>query len=322
MRNTCPLRPSVRTGAPLPEGEARLTRKFSIFNSKGWIMDYANCKLCPRGCGVDRTKGQIGFCRCGDTALVAKTMLHRWEEPALAGSGGSGTIFFGGCSLGCKYCQNAAISGTPVGKPVNSAGLRNMMEDLIAQGAENIDLVTPGHFLPTILPALEEKLPVPVVYNCGGYESPEALKLLEGKVDIYLPDLKYADASLARQLSGAPDYFPVAIRAIRDMFRQVGPAKWQGEKLVSGVVIRHLILPGQVENSLKVLDWIGENFAPGQVLVSLMRQYTPIGGLPAPFDRQITDEEYDSALSWMYLNDLEGFTQEAEAADQAFIPDF
>ncbi|MBO5322481.1 MAG: 4Fe-4S cluster-binding domain-containing protein [Oscillospiraceae bacterium] len=285
-------------------------------------MDYTNCNLCPRGCGVDRTKGQTGFCRCGDTALVAKTMLHRWEEPALAGSGGSGAIFFGGCSLGCKYCQNAAISGTPAGQPTDSTGLRQMMEDLIAQGAENIDLVTPGHFLPTILPALEEKLPVPVVYNCGGYESVEALKLLEGKVDIYLPDLKYADAVLARQLSGAPDYFDVATAAIREMFRQTGPAKWQGEKLVSGVVIRHLILPGQVENSLKVLDWIGDNFAPGTVLVSLMRQYTPMGGLPAPFDRRITDEEYDSVLSWMYLNDLEGFTQEAEAADQAFIPDF
>ena len=285
-------------------------------------MDYTNCKLCPRSCGVDRTRGQIGFCRCGDTALVAKTMLHRWEEPALAGSGGSGAIFFGGCSLGCIYCQNAAISGTPVGKPVDSAGLRQIMEDLIAQGAENIDLVTPGHFLPTILPALAEKLPVPVVYNCGGYESAEALALLEGKVDIYLPDLKYADASLARQLSGAPDYFSVATQAIREMFRQVGPAKWNGEKLVSGVVIRHLILPGQVENSLKILDWIGENFAPGAVLVSLMRQYTPMGGLPAPFDRKITDEEYDSVLSWMYLNDLEGFTQEAEAADHAFIPDF
>ena len=285
-------------------------------------MDYTNCKLCPRSCGVDRTRGQIGFCRCGDTALVAKTMLHRWEEPALAGSGGSGAIFFGGCSLGCKYCQNAAISSTPVGKPVDSAGLRQIMEDLIAQGAENIDLVTPGHFLPTILPALAEKLPVPVVYNCGGYESAEALALLEGKVDIYLPDLKYADASLARQLSGAPDYFSVATQAIREMFRQLGPAKWNGEKLVSGVVIRHLILPGQVENSLKILDWIGDNFAPGAVLVSLMRQYTPMGGLPAPFDRKITDEEYDSVLSWMYLNDLEGFTQEAEAADHAFIPDF
>ena len=285
-------------------------------------MDYKNCNLCPRGCGVDRTQGQLGFCRCGDTALVAKAMLHRWEEPALAGSGGSGAIFFGGCSLGCKYCQNAAISGTPVGSPTDSAGLRKMMEELISQGAENIDLVTPGHFLPTILPALEEKLEVPVIYNCGGYESVEALKLLEGKIDIYLSDLKYADAALARELSGAADYFAVATAAICEMFRQVGPAKWQEDKLTSGVVIRHLILPGQVENSLKVLDWIGENFAPGQVLVSLMRQYTPMGGLPSPFDRKITDEEYDSVLSWMFLNNLEGFTQEAGAADSIFIPDF
>jgi putative pyruvate formate lyase activating enzyme len=285
-------------------------------------MDYQNCTLCPRHCGADRTNGQLGFCRCGDTALVAKAMLHHWEEPALAGSGGSGAIFFGGCSLGCKYCQNAAISGTPVGEPVDSAALRKMMEDLIAQGAENIDLVTPGHFLPTILPALEEKLPVPVIYNCGGYESVEALKLLEGKIDIYLPDLKYADAGLARQLSGAADYFTVATAAIKEMFRQVGPAQWQGEKLKSGVVIRHLILPGQVENSLKILDWIGENFAPGAVLVSLMRQYTPMGGLPSPFDRKITDEEYDAVLSWMYLNDLDGFTQEADSANSIFIPDF
>jgi len=297
------------------------TLPYTMFRKEP-VMDYTNCKLCPRGCGVDRTAGQTGFCRCGDTALVAKAMLHHWEEPALAGPGGSGAIFFGGCSLGCKYCQNAAISGTPVGQPVDSAGLRKMMEDLIAQGAENIDLVTPGHFLPTIVPALAEKLSVPVVYNCGGYESPEALALLEGKVDIYLPDLKYADSALARQLSNAPDYFPVAAQAIREMFRQVGPVKWQGEKLVSGVVVRHLILPGHTENSLKVLDWIGENFAPGEVLVSLMRQYTPMGGLPAPFDRRITDDEYDSVLSWMYLNNLEGFTQEATAADSAFIPDF
>ncbi|MBE6976740.1 MAG: radical SAM protein [Ruminococcaceae bacterium] len=285
-------------------------------------MDYTNCKLCPRACGVDRTRGQIGFCRGGDTAAVAKTMLHPWEEPALAGSGGSGAIFFGGCTLGCKYCQNAAISGACVGESVDSAGLRRMMEALISQGAENIDLVTPSHFLPTILPALEPKLPVPVVYNCGGYESVEALKLLEGKVDIYLPDLKYADAHLAKALSGAVDYFPVATEAIREMFRQTGPVQWQGDKVCKGIIIRHLILPGQVENSLRVLDWIGENFAPGQVLVSLMRQYTPMGSLPAPFDRRITDEEYEAVLSWMYLNDLEGFAQESAAADQAFIPDF
>ena len=237
---------------------------------------YTDCKLCPRMCGVDRTKGEKGYCGGPAEALVAKTMIHKWEEPALAGSGGSGAIFFGGCTLGCKYCQNMAISGKPVGQPVNGAALRQMMEQLIAEGAENIDLVTPTHYLPTILEALETPLAVPVVYNCGGYERVESLKLLEGKVDIYL---------------------------------------------IRGVIIRHLILPGQVENSLKVLDFLGEHFA-NDVLVSLMRQYTPMGGLPAPFDRTVTDEEYDAGLSWMYLNDLEGFAQEDSAAEKTYIPDF
>lgn len=285
-------------------------------------MDYVNCILCPRQCGADRTAGQLGFCGCPDTALVAKTMLHKWEEPALAGNGGSGAVFFGGCTLKCRYCQNATISCGPVGIPMDSARLRQTFEDLIAQGAENIDLVTPTHFLPTILPALSPKLPVPVVYNCGGYERVETLRQLEGKVDIYLPDLKYAEARLAKSLSAAADYFPRAKNAIREMVRQTGPVQWNGDKIVRGVIIRHLILPGHVDNSLKVLDWIGANFAPGEVLVSLMRQYTPMGGLPAPLDRRVTDEEYDAVLSWMYLNDLEGFTQEAEAADSVFIPDF
>ena len=285
-------------------------------------MSYVNCRLCPRECGVDRTKGQTGYCGCPDTALVAKAMLHKWEEPALAGNGGSGAIFFGGCTLGCKYCQNRAISGKPTGQSMNSAQLRQLMDDLIAQGAENIDLVTPTQFLPTILPALEQPLPVPVVYNCGGYERAETIRQLEGKVDIYLPDMKYADSALAKTLSGAADYFPVASRAIKAMVEQVGPVQWEGEKLIRGVIIRHLILPGHVENSLRVLDWIGDSFAPGQVLVSLMRQYTPMPGLSAPLDRRITDEEYDAVLSWMYLNDLDGFTQEADSADKLFIPDF
>ena len=285
-------------------------------------MDYKNCTLCPRACGVNRTAGERGFCRCPDTALVAKTMLHKWEEPALAGSGGSGAIFFGGCTLGCKYCQNGAISGGPVGKPVDSAGLRRMMEELIEAGAENIDLVTPTHFLPTILPALEPKLPVPVVYNCGGYERVETLRCLEGKVDIYLPDLKYAEKLPAKALSGAGDYFETATAAIREMVRQTGPVRWEGEKVTRGVIVRHLILPGRVKNSLKVLDWLGENFAPGEILVSLMRQYTPMGNLPAPLDRRVTDEEYEAVLSWMFLNDLDGFTQEAEAAGREYIPEF
>ena len=285
-------------------------------------MDYRNCELCPRMCGANRSAGERGFCGCPDTALVAKTMLHKWEEPALAGSGGSGAVFFGGCTLGCRYCQNAAISGGAVGVPTDSEELRRMFADLIARGAENIDLVTPSQFLPTILPALTPRLPVPVVYNCGGYERAETLRTLEGKVDIFLPDMKYADAALAQQLSGAADYFPVAADAIREMVRQTGAPVWQGERLVRGTIIRHLILPGQVDNSLRVLDWIGETFAPGQVLVSLMRQYTPMGGLSAPFDRRVTEEEYQAVLSWMYLNRLEGFTQEAESADAGFIPDF
>lgn len=285
-------------------------------------MDYFKCELCPRRCGIDRTAGKVGFCGCPGTALVAKQMIHLWEEPALAGSGGSGAVFFGGCTLGCKYCQNVAISSDPVGAPTDSEELRQIFEDLIAQGAENIDLVTPTQFLPTILPALTPKLPIPVVYNCGGYERAEILRQLEGLVDIYLPDLKYADASLAAQLSGAADYFPVATGAIREMVRQTGAPVWQGDRLLRGTIIRHLILPGQVENSLRVLDWIGETFAPGQVLVSLMRQYTPMGGLDAPFDRRVTQEEYEAVLSWMYLNHLEGFTQEADSADRGFIPDF
>ena len=285
-------------------------------------MDYINCNLCPRGCGVDRTRGEKGFCRCPDKALVAKTMLHKWEEPALAGDGGSGAIFFGGCTLGCSYCQNRAISAAPTGTEMDSAALRREMESLIARGAENIDLVTPTHYLPTILPALTPKLPVPVVYNCGGYESVETVKLLDGLVDIYLPDFKYADDTLAKRLSGVEDYFSVATRAIQAMAEQTGPVQWNGERVVKGTIIRHLILPGQVENSLRVLDWIGDTFRPGQVLVSLMRQYTPMPGLTAPYDRKITDEEYESVLSWMFLNQLQGFTQEASSGDKLYIPDF
>lgn len=285
-------------------------------------MNYENCTLCPRMCGADRTKGELGYCRCPDTALVAKAMLHKWEEPALAGSGGSGAIFFGGCTLGCRYCQNRQISRSPVGTAADSQQLRQIIENLIAQGAENIDLVTPTQFLPTLIPALRQPLPVPVVYNCGGYERAEIVRALAGMVDIWLPDMKYADDALAFRLSGVKNYFDTAASAIRQMVRQTGPVRWKGDKLVKGVVIRHLILPGQVENSLKVLDWIGETFDAGEVLVSLMRQYTPIPGMEPPLDRAVSEEEYQAVLSWMYLNDLEGFIQEDSASGREYIPDF
>lgn len=285
-------------------------------------MNYVNCNLCPRLCGVDRSNGKTGYCKAPAMAVVSKTMLHKWEEPVLAPKGKSGAIFFGGCNLGCIYCQNYAISRTPQGRLLGGSALRSEMENLIAQGAENIDLVSPTPYLPTVLEALEKPLPVPVVYNTGGYERAEAIAALKDKVDIYLPDLKYASNSLARELSAAPDYFEVATKAIREMAKQVGSPEFAGGKLLRGVVIRHLILPGQIENSLKVLDWIGDTFAPGQVLVSLMRQYTPIPGMKPPFDRSVTEEEYDAVLSWMYLNDIEGFTQEAASSGINYIPDF
>ncbi len=285
-------------------------------------MNYVNCNLCPRQCGADRAQGKTGYCKAPGIAVVSKTMLHSWEEPVLAPKGKSGAIFFGGCNLGCVYCQNYAISRTPLGRLMDGPALRTEMETLIAQGAENIDLVSPTPYLPTVLEALETPLPVPVVYNTGGYERVEALKSLNGKVDIYLPDLKYADNALAKKLSAAPDYFRIATNAIREMVFQVGSPVFQGDKLQKGVVIRHLILPGQIENALKVLDWIGDTFAPGQVLVSLMRQYTPIPGMEPPLDRPVTEDEYQAVLSWMYLNDIEGFTQEATSSGTRFIPDF
>ena len=283
-------------------------------------MDYTACTLCPRACGVNRSAGRLGFCRMPGRMRVAKVMRHFWEEPVLAGPGGSGAVFFSGCTRGCLYCQNADISFLGRGEETDASALRTM----IAQGAENIDLVTPTQFLPEILPALTPELPVPVVYNCGGYESVETLRRLEGRVDIYLPDLKYADGTLSLRLSGAADYFPVAAAAIREMVRQTGPYRMAGERLRRGVLIRHLILPGQVENSLRVLDWIGETFPRGTVLVSLMRQYTPMARVAEmpPFNRRVTQEEYEAVLSWMYLNGLDGFVQEAEAASEKFIPNF
>ena len=188
------------------------------------MLDYRHCTLCPRRCGVDRTAGQLGFCRMPDQIHAARAALHYWEEPVISGSYGSGAVFFSGCTLRCAFCQNGVISQENFGKPLSPAGLRAAFERLIDEGCQNINLVTPTHFLPSILPALTPKLPVPVVYNCGGYESVETLRQLEGLVDIYLPDFKYSDDRLAAKLSAAPDYGETAAAAIREMYRQVGGA--------------------------------------------------------------------------------------------------
>ena len=232
-------------------------------------------------------------------------------------------MFFSGCTLRCCYCQNGAISAGGFGKPVTTARLREIFEELIAQGAHNINLVTPTHFPPWILPALEPKLRVPVVYNCGGYESVETLRLLEGKTDIWLPDLKYADGALAAELSAAPDYFPVAAAAIREMFRQTGPYVMEDGLLKRGVVIRHLVLPGQLDNTRRCIDWVAENFRRGEVLFSLMSQYTPQPGAEGLLARHVTRAEYRAAAAYMENCGItDGFTQERTAAREEYTPSF
>ena len=286
---------------------------------------YWVCELCPRRCGVDRTEGQQGFCGMAAHPVAARAAGHYWEEPVISGEYGSGAVFFSGCTLRCKFCQNYEISTLRHGFALDSSRLREIFEALIAAGHHNINLVTPTHFLPDILPALEPKLPVPVVYNCGGYERVETLRALEGKIDVWLPDLKYSDDTLAGLLSAAPDYVETAKAAILEMYRQTGPCVIENGLIKRGVVIRHLILPGQVDNSIGVLEWIAESFPKGAVLFSLMSQYVPMGPakkLP-PFDRHITREEYDTVLSWLYFFGLEqGFLQDPEAASYEYIPEF
>lgn len=282
------------------------------------------CTLCPRRCGAERTETEgHGFCGMPAGLRVARAALHLWEEPPLSGTRGSGTVFFSGCTLRCCYCQNREISAGGFGRSVTTGRLREIFEELIAQGAHNINLVTPTHFLPWILPALEPKLPVPVVYNCGGYESVETLRLLEGKADVYLPDLKYADAALAARLSAAPDYFAAATAAIREMFRQTGPYVMEDGLLKRGVMIRHLVLPGQLDNTRRCIDWVAQTFSPGQVLFSLMSQYTPQPGAEGPLGRHVTAGEYRSAVDYMKNCGItDGFTQERTAAREEYTPPF
>ena len=289
------------------------------------------CNLCPHNCNVNRPEeegapGQLGFCHSARLPKVARAGLHYWEEPCISGTKGSGTVFFTGCNLHCVFCQNYDISFKEVGREISLAHLRDIYLDLIAQGAHNINLVTPTHFIPAILDSLARPLPVPVVYNTSGYEKPESLKTLEGKVQIYLPDLKYYDDTLARKYSHAPEYFSAATAAIREMYRQVGPYKLDKDGLMTkGVIIRHLILPGCTKDSKKIIDWVAKTFKPGQVMFSLMHQYVPCGQAEKypEINRKLTKEEYKEVEDYLLSSAIEdGFVQEEDAADKGFIPSF
>lgn len=283
----------------------------------------AKCYLCPRMCGVDRSVAR-GFCGMGEAPVIARAALHRWEEPCISGTRGSGTVFFSGCTLRCIFCQNHAISREGLGVEVSEDYLRAAFERLIGEGAHNINLVTPTHFLPAILRALEQPLCVPVVMNTGGYERVETLRRLDGRMDVYLPDLKYADDELGRRLSGAPDYFTHASRALIEMARQVGAPQYDAEGMMTrGMIVRHLVLPGHLGNTFRALRFIKSEL-PAGTPVSLMAQYTPCVETPyRALNRRLSRLEYDTVVNEMIRLGLsDGYVQELESADAEFIPPF
>ena len=288
-----------------------------------------DCHLCPRNCGVDRLAGQKGFCGVDAGIMVARAALHMWEEPCISGKEGSGAVFFSGCSLGCAFCQNRTISKGQSGKVITVEHLTELFLDLQAQKANNINLVTAGHFLPQVREALilakEQGLTIPVVYNSSGYEKAEMLRYLEGLVDIYLPDLKYLEADLAGKYSHAKDYPEVAMKALEEMVRQVRTPEFDERGMMKkGVIVRHLLLPGHVRNSKKVLEYLYGTYGD-QIYISLMNQYTPMPAMKddPQLSRKVTDREYDRLLDHAISFGVTNcFIQEGETAKESFIPEF
>ena len=289
----------------------------------------SSCHLCPRDCGVDRTAGQRGRCGMTDRIMAARAALHMWEEPCISGEEGSGTVFFSGCSLGCVFCQNHEIALGDTGKEITVERLAEIYLELQDKGANNINLVTAGHFLPQVIQSLKmakaQGLQIPIVYNTGGYEKVEAIRMLDGLVDIYLPDMKYVSSELSARYSGAPDYFAVASAALEEMVRQTGPAVFdEGEMMVRGTVVRHLLLPGCLEDSKAVIRYLYKTYGD-QIYISIMNQYTPLPHVSRwpELDRRITETEYDELVDYAIDLGVEnGFIQEGETAEESFIPAF
>ena len=280
------------------------------------------CMLCPRLCGVERAAGKTGFCGAPSLPVVARAARHDWEEPCISGSRGSGAVFFSGCNLGCVYCQNREISRSIRGKPLDAPALRELFARLRDSGVHNINLVTATPYADVIAEALEVPPGIPVVWNCGGYERVETLRMLEGKIDIYLPDMKYTDDHLAKELSGAGDYFEIADAAIREMVRQTGPCRFDDEGLLQrGVLVRHLVLPGFLANSKDVLEWFADAFPKGAAMLSLMAQYTP-NGFGGP-ERRLREEEWREVTDYLYMLGIRsGYVQELSSAEGEYVPSF
>lgn len=295
-------------------------------------LTYKNCNLCPRRCGADRTKS-TGFCQCNDSPKAARAALHHWEEPCISGSRGSGTVFFSGCTLRCCFCQNAGISQEGIGKEITVARLADIFLSLQDQGAHNINLVTATQYLPSILPALDlirHRLTIPVVYNCGGYERAEIVGALKDYIDIWLPDLKYYSSQLSASYSQVANYFSVASDAVCRMIEQTGAPRLMADSsgtplMKSGVIIRHMILPGARADSIKLLHWIKDTLPEGGYYLSLLSQYTPFyHGKDYPeLNRRITSYEYEKVVETaIELGLTQGYMQKKSSAKEEYTPAF
>lgn len=287
-----------------------------------------HCTLCPRGCSVDRTMGKHGFCGASYKVRLARAALHRWEEPPISGTKGSGTVFFSGCNLKCCFCQNYEISAEGKGFEITTDELAETFLMLQAKGAHNINLVTAAPYVPQILDALEiagENLTIPIVYNSGGYESIETLELLRGKVDIFLPDMKYYSSELSAKYSGAADYFETASRAIIKMHELVGAPQFDENGIMKrGVIVRHLVLPNCRHDSAKIIGWLADNFTPQEILVSLMSQYVPMFKALdiKELSRRTSSFEYEYVCKMVEKCGFDGFFQQRSAAEEKYVPEF
>ena len=286
------------------------------------------CTLCPRKCGADRSNS-TGICGAGGNAIVARASLHKWEEPCISYKNGAGTVFFSGCNLHCCFCQNNKISNKLFGKEITDKQLADIFLRLQEDGADNIDLVTPTHFVSNIINALDmvkHKLDIPVVFNCGGYELKETIDMLKGYIDVYLPDMKYFSSDISSKYSNAPDYFDYASEAILAMIKQVGKLTFNSEGgLMKGTVIRHMVLPSHRHDSIKLIEWIADNTSRDDVLVSIMNQYTPFDFISEEFSelkRKVTKMEYNSVINRAAELGINGFTQERSSASEDYVPDF
>ncbi len=287
------------------------------------------CNLCPRNCNANRNDNELGFCNMSNTMVIARSDLHFWEEPPISGVNGSGTIFFSGCSLQCVYCQNYKISRQHVGKEVSIEKFSDLCLDLQKKGALNINLVTPTHFVPLIIEGLKlakkNGLTLPIVYNTSSYENINTIKLLDGMVDIYLPDLKYYEESLSKKYSNAPQYFEIASNVIKEMYEQVGKPSFNEEgTMIKGVIVRHLVLPDNIDDSKNILKYLYNTYKD-DIYISIMNQYTPIRKFirNSELNNKVSDEEYEEVVDYAIdLGIKNAFIQEGDTQQESFIPDF